>query len=66
MNAALEYTPLDGQVGVGATAISRDPWFASLRPSPRYTELMRKAELRRSESHVAFLAAGGDQVISVM
>jgi hypothetical protein len=49
-----------------ATAISRDPWFASLRPSPRYTELMRKAELRRSESHVAFLAAGGDQVISVM
>jgi serine/threonine protein kinase/tetratricopeptide (TPR) repeat protein len=49
-----------------ANAISRDPWFASLRPSPRYTELMRKAELRRSESHVAFLAAGGDQVISVM
>jgi tetratricopeptide (TPR) repeat protein len=49
-----------------ATAISRDPWFASLRPSPRYTELMRKAELRRSESHVAFLAAGGDQVISVI
>ena len=48
-----------------ATAISRDPWFASLRPSPRYTELMRKAELRRSESHAAFLAAGGDQVISV-
>jgi hypothetical protein len=49
-----------------ASAISRDPWFASLRPSPRYTELMRKAERRRSESHVAFLAAGGDQVISAM
>jgi eukaryotic-like serine/threonine-protein kinase len=49
-----------------ATAISRDPWFTSLRSSPRYAELMRKAELRRSESHAAFLAAGGEQVISVM
>ena len=49
-----------------ATAISRDPWFASLQPSPRFAELMRKAELRRSESHAAFLAAGGQQVISVL
>jgi eukaryotic-like serine/threonine-protein kinase len=49
-----------------ATAISRDPWFASLRSSPHYTELMRKAELRRSQSHAAFLAAGGEEVISIM
>ena len=49
-----------------ATAISRDPWFASLQHSPRFAELMRKAELRRSESHAAFLAAGGEQVISVI
>jgi eukaryotic-like serine/threonine-protein kinase len=49
-----------------ATAISRDPWFASLRPSHRFAELMRKAELRRSESHAAFLAAGGEQVISLI
>jgi serine/threonine protein kinase len=49
-----------------ASAMRRDPWFASLRSRPRFAELMRKAELRRSESHSAFLAAGGEQVISVM
>ena len=49
-----------------ATAISRDPWFASLRSSLRYAELMYKAKQRRSETHAAFLAAGGEQVISVM
>jgi serine/threonine protein kinase/tetratricopeptide (TPR) repeat protein len=49
-----------------ATAISRDPWFVSLQPSPRFAELMRKAALRRNESHAAFLTAGGEQVISVI
>jgi serine/threonine protein kinase len=48
-----------------ASAISRDPWFAPLRPLPRYIELMKEAERRRSETHAAFLAAGGEQVISV-
>ena len=49
-----------------ANAISRDSWFASLRSSPGYAELMRKAELRHKEMHSAFLAAGGEQVISVI
>jgi serine/threonine protein kinase len=49
-----------------ATSVSRDPWFASLRSSPRYAELMQRAEQRRSETHAAFLTAGGEQVISVM
>lgn len=48
-----------------ASAISRDPWFASLRSSPRYAELMKEAGRRRIEMHAAFLAAGGEQVISV-
>jgi eukaryotic-like serine/threonine-protein kinase len=48
-----------------ASAISRDPWFASLRSSPRCAELMKEASRRRSETHAAFLAAGGEQVISV-
>lgn len=48
-----------------ATAISRDPWFASLRLSPHYVELMRNAELQRCKVHAAFLAAGGEQLIGV-
>jgi len=48
-----------------ASAISRDPWFDPLRSLPRYVELMQEAERRRSETHAAFLAAGGEQVISV-
>jgi eukaryotic-like serine/threonine-protein kinase len=48
-----------------ASAISRDPWFDSLRSLPRYVELMQEAERRRIETHAAFLAAGGEQVISV-
>jgi len=48
-----------------ASAISRDPWFAPLRSLPRYIELMKEAERRRSETHAAFLAAGGEQVIRV-
>jgi hypothetical protein len=49
-----------------ASAISRDPWFASLRSSPLYVDLMKEAERRRSETHAAFLAAGGEQVISIL
>src|SRR5215467_8365680 len=45
------------------SAISRDPWFASLHPIPRFVELMKEAEHRREETHAAFLAAGGEQVI---
>jgi len=48
-----------------ATAIGRDPWFESLRSCPRYLDLMHKAELRRIETHAAFMAAGGEQLISV-
>jgi hypothetical protein len=48
-----------------ATAISRDPWFFSLRCSPRYIELMRNAEIKRSKVHAAFLGASGEQLLSV-
>jgi hypothetical protein len=48
-----------------ATAISRDPWFASLRSSPHFVELMPTAETQRSKVHAAFLAAGGEQLISI-
>jgi serine/threonine protein kinase len=47
------------------TAIALDPWFASLRSSPHCLELMRKAEIQRSNVHASFLAAGGEQLISI-
>jgi transposase len=47
------------------SAILRDPWFGSLRSLPLYVELVKRAEQRGRETHAAFLAAGGEQVISV-
>jgi serine/threonine protein kinase len=47
------------------SAIARDVWFASLRSDPRYAGLIQAAEHRRCETHAAFLAAGGVQVISI-
>ena len=35
------------------------------RSHPRYIDLMQQAGRRRIETHAAFLAAGGEQVISV-
>jgi tetratricopeptide (TPR) repeat protein len=48
-----------------ASAISRDPWFAPLRSCSRYVELRQEVERRCGETHAAFLAAGGEQAISV-
>jgi serine/threonine protein kinase len=47
------------------TAISRDPWFASLQCSPRYVELVRNAEIERSKVHAAFVEAGGEQLLGL-
>ncbi len=49
-----------------ATAITRDPWFSSLRASVPYVDLIRNAEQKRDEVHAAFLAAGGGQLLTVM
>jgi serine/threonine protein kinase len=48
-----------------ASAITSDPWFASMRSGPHYAALMQEAERRRIETHAAFLAAGGAHVISI-
>jgi hypothetical protein len=50
---------------VCASAITKDPWFASMRSDPRYAALVQEAERRRMQTHAAFLAAGGAQVISI-
>ena len=48
-----------------ASAISRDPWFEPLRGSSGCDALLRETKRRRVEMHAAFLAAGGQQVISI-
>jgi serine/threonine protein kinase len=48
-----------------ASSIARDPWFSSLPSSARYVELMCAAERKGGEAHVTFLAAGGEQLLSI-
>jgi hypothetical protein len=48
------------------STITGDSWSASMRSGPHYAALMREAERRRIETHAAFLAAGGGQVISIV
>jgi eukaryotic-like serine/threonine-protein kinase len=48
-----------------ASAVSRDPWFESLRDCSRYDAVKQEAERRRREMNSAFLAAGGAQLISI-
>jgi hypothetical protein len=41
--------------------LARDPWLESLRGTPGFGELVKKAERHRLEIHAAFLDAGGEQ-----
>jgi serine/threonine protein kinase/tetratricopeptide (TPR) repeat protein len=47
------------------STVARDPWFSSLRSDPRYAVLAEAAEEQRSDTHAAFLTAGGVEVISI-
>jgi hypothetical protein len=47
------------------SVLSRDPWFEPLRSCSGYVELIQKAERRRAETHASFVAAGGEQIISI-
>ncbi len=48
-----------------ASAIARDPWFESFRSCSHYIDFIQETERRRGEAHATFLAAGGEQVISI-
>jgi len=54
---------IDGGYLCGS-ALLRDPWLESLRSSPCFPELRQKTEQRRREVHAAFLAAGGQEILS--
>jgi hypothetical protein len=47
------------------SVIMHDPWIDSLRLSPRFSELLQFAEMRRKEAHGAFLSAGGEEVLAL-
>jgi non-specific serine/threonine protein kinase len=48
-----------------ASSLAGDPWLESLHGAPGYAELAQKAERHRQEIHVAFLHAGGEQVLTL-
>jgi non-specific serine/threonine protein kinase len=47
------------------SAMSRDPWLASLRPLPDCSQLLQIADQRRSQAHASFLEAGGPQLLNI-
>jgi hypothetical protein len=47
------------------SALSRDPWLASLRSLPGYSLLGDTADRLRSQAHACFLEAGGPQLLNI-
>ena len=41
----------------------QDPWLAPLRDNPRFTEILRRAQVRRDEALAVFRAEGGEALL---
>ncbi len=48
-----------------ASALSRDPWLASLHSLPAWSRLLETANQRRSQVHASFLEAGGPELLNM-
>ncbi len=46
-------------------AFARDPWLDSLRGSPEFAAIVRRAEARHRQALISFLTADGDRVLGV-
>jgi tetratricopeptide (TPR) repeat protein len=46
-------------------AFTRDPWLDSLRGTPEFTAIMRRAETRHRHAVISFLTAEGDRVLGI-
>ena len=46
-------------------AFSRDPWLDSLRGTPEFAAIMRRAEARHRQAVISFLTAEGDRVLGI-
>ena len=42
-----------------------DPWLAPLRDNPRFTEILRRAQVRRDEALAVFRAEGGERLLGM-
>ena len=47
-------------------AFARDPWLDSLRGTPRFTEIVRRAEARHRQALISFLTSEGDRVLGIV
>jgi serine/threonine protein kinase/tetratricopeptide (TPR) repeat protein len=59
---------LEGAVDNGffcVPAFTRDPWLDSLRGTPEFTEIVRRAEARHRQALISFLTAEGDRVLGI-
>jgi serine/threonine protein kinase len=48
-----------------APAFARDPWLDSLRGTPEFTEIVRRAEARHRQALISFLTSEGDRVLGI-
>jgi serine/threonine protein kinase/tetratricopeptide (TPR) repeat protein len=46
-------------------AFARDPWLDSLRGTPQFTEIVRRAEARHRQALISFLTSEGDRVLGI-
>jgi tetratricopeptide (TPR) repeat protein len=46
-------------------AFTRDPWLDSLRASPEFTAILRRAEMRHRQAVISFLTAEGDRILGI-
>ena len=46
-------------------ALLHDPWLATLRDNPRFTEILRRAQARRDEALTVFRAEGGERLLGL-
>jgi tetratricopeptide (TPR) repeat protein len=46
-------------------AFTRDPWLDSLRGTPEFTSILRRAEARHRQAIINFLTAEGDRVLGI-
>ena len=59
---------LEGAVEAGffcVPAFTRDPWLDSLRGTPEFAAIMRRAEARHRQAVISFLTAEGDRVLGI-
>jgi len=45
--------------------LTRDPWLDSVRGTPEFGAILRRAETRHRKAMISFLSAEGDRILGV-